>query len=101
MIRWSYGYRYLLAPENYTPDTENQESRRRTPHRHPTMESDENTPLLRHDRQSIDGSRRTSHSDSRSEIEYSTAGTSPIVASIPFDEDEEDIISFPPPQRHQ
>ena len=25
MIRWSYGYRYLLAPEDYKPDMENQE----------------------------------------------------------------------------
>ena len=98
MVRWSYGYRYLLAPEDYKSDIETQELRRATRHRHPTMESDENTPLFRDDLLSTGESRPTSNSDLASGYEYSTAGTSPIDTSNPFDEDEEDITSFPSPQ---
>ena len=108
MIRWSYGYRYLLAPEEgYKPDLETQ-STRSTPRRSPTMESDENTPLLpSHERQSTADthSRRTSHSDFPSSPDrgYSTAGTSPIIPSAPLLsrsrlDDSEDITSFPPPR---
>ena len=86
MIRWSYGYRYLLAPEEYKPDIENQEY---GPAAHniiiyPTMESDENTPLFRPDRPSTGESPRSSRLRFRSEYEYSTAGTSPIVTSTPL-----------------
>jgi len=109
MIRWSYGYRYLLAPEEgYKPDVENQNGDF-TPRRSLTMESDENTPLLRsHDRHSTgDHSRRTSHSDFQFERAaggggYSTAGTSPMIAGTPLlaspvGVEEEPMISFPPP----
>ena len=113
MIRWSYGYRYLLAPEGgYKPDIESQDSSGISPRRSLTMESDENTPLIRsHERESTGDtnahSRRTSQSDfhSSSERGYSTAGTSPIIASAPLlshyhdDEDDQDITSFPPPRR--
>lgn len=115
MIRWSYGYRYLLAPEDgYKPDIESQHSSRISPRRSLTMESDENTPLIpSHERESTGDtnghSRRTSHSDfhSASERGYSTAGTSPIIASAPLlshyhDDDngdnDENITSFPPPR---
>ena len=112
MIRWSYGYRYLLAPENEnTDDLESQDSDQEFPpvHRHPTMDADENTPLMRHERQSTgDHSRRTSHSDfpSEQEYSYSTAGTSPIIASTPLtsnheDDEEQDLTSFPPPRVHR
>jgi len=108
MIRWSYGYRYLLAPEEgYKPDIESQASGRLSPRRSLTMESDENTPLLPfHERHSTDDahSRGTSHSDfPSSDRGYSTAGTSPIIpSSTPFlshppNNNEEDITSFPPP----
>jgi predicted permease len=101
MIRWSYGYRYLLAPEEgYRQDIENGNTTRPGPRRSLTMEADENTPLLRHDRQSTgEHSRQTSHSDFPSDYEYSTAGTSPIVASAPVNDDT-DITSFPPPNQH-
>jgi predicted permease len=114
MIRWSYGYRYLLAPEEgYKPDIESQHSSRISPRRSLTMESDENTPLIpSHERESTGDtnghSRRTSHSDfhSASERGYSTAGTSPIIPSAPLlshyhddnGDNDEDITSFPPPR---
>jgi len=111
MIRWSYGYRYLLAPENEPQeDLESQDSDQEflTPHRHPTMDADENTPLIRHERQSTaEHSRQTSRSDIASEQEYSysTAGTSPIIASTPLashvDDEEQDLTSFPPPRVHR
>jgi len=114
MIRWSYGYRYLLAPENENrDDLESQDSDHDFPpiHRHPTTDADENTPLMRHDPQSTgDHSRRTSHSDfpSEQEYSYSTAGTSPIIASSPLtsahdddDDEEQDLTSFPPPRVHR
>lgn len=105
MIRWSYGYRYLLAPEDYKSDIESEDSLGIRPHRHQTMESDENTPFLpSYDRQSVhepSHSRRTSRSEFHSsDYEYSTPGTSPIVASTPllFNRNEnDDMISFPPP----
>lgn len=113
MVRWSYGYRYLLAPEeDYRPDVESQDSPRHTLRRHQTMESDENTPLIRaYDRQSTNGeshSRRTSHSEFLpSEYEYSTTGTSPVVPSTPIvlnnndeNNDFNSITSFPPPTEH-
>jgi hypothetical protein len=74
------------------------------------MDADENTPLMRHERQSTgDHSRRTSHSDfpSEQEYSYSTAGTSPIIASTPLtsnhedDDEEQDLTSFPPPRVHR
>src|SRR5271163_60141 len=105
MIRWSYGYRYLLAPEGgYKQDIEqtgtNGTSQRYTLHRHQTMESDENTPLWRPDnnpranhtphlrshprqsrsRNSTNGhSRQTSTSEFPSDYENSTAETSPLL----------------------
>jgi predicted permease len=98
MIRWSYGYRYLLAPEGgYKSDLENHSDNQAQ--RRPTMESDENTPLIRHSRQSTNHSRQTSQSDYPSDYEYSTADTSPMVPSTPLITDEEDITSFPPPNQ--
>jgi auxin efflux carrier family protein len=107
MIRWSYGYRHLLAPENnHKFDLENTSLRRTSSRRHQTMESDENTPFIRDDDLSTDGgngrhSRHPSsqHSDFPSEHGYSTGATSPIVATnVPFlTSNEEDITSFPAP----
>ena len=112
MIRWSYGYRYLLAPENDTEeDLESQDSDQEfsNPRRRLTMDADENTPLMRHERQSTgEHSRRTSNSEfpSEQDYSYSTAGTSPIIPSTPLashrdDEEEEDLTSFPPPRVHR
>ena len=101
MVRWSYGYRYLLAPENgYQPDLEHQDQDQdHHLHRHPTMESDENTPLLRHDPRPVDErSSNTSRSDSPSTYEFSTSGIPPIVPGSPVtnDAEDEDITSYPP-----
>jgi len=124
MIRWSYGYRYLLAPEGgYKQDIEqtgtNGTTQRYTLHRHQTMESDENTPLFRPDnfprtdhpphrhsytrqsrsRNSTNAhSRQTSTSEIPSDYDHSTADTSPLLISTPLlAEQESDITSFPPP----
>src|ERR1700737_2314385 len=101
MIRWKYGYRYLLAPEDYTSDSDDLEQHHNFHlHRHQTADSDENAPLLYHTRQSTGNhSRRTSQSDFPSEYEYSTAGTSPLIRpSTPLIPDEDDITSFPIPR---
>jgi predicted permease len=114
MVRWSYGYRYLLAPEDeYKSDEESTTDSSDTPprfHRRLTMDADENTPLIyqtdphtpqhrTHPRSNGDHrpeipvthhiashSRATSHSDLPSDYEYSTAGTSPIPTSTRFDD---------------
>jgi predicted permease len=109
MIRWSYGYRYLLAPEDYESDIESEDSLEIRSHRRPTMESDENTPFIpSYDRRSPNEpshSRRTSRSEFQSsEYEYSTAGTSPIDVTTPLlinRNDDDNIISFPPPRGHR
>ena|SRR5579862_9820254 len=99
MIRWSYGYRYLLAPEQgYKPDLEHDPS---GPRRSLTMESDENTPLLpnHHTRHSTsDHSRGTSNSEGYSDFDHSTAATSPVMPSTPHPEDD-NLTSFPPHER--
>jgi predicted permease len=97
MIRWSYGYRYLLAPD-FKSDMESQDSSQESPVRRQTVESDENTPLIRFDGQSAsDYSRRTLHSYFPSEHDHSTIGPPPIIASNPLLRTDEDVnlISFP------
>lgn len=107
MIRWSYGYRYLLAPETECIPNGDLESRHEEPSQ--IADADENTPLITHDRQSTGGhSRRTSQSGF-SEYEYSTAGTSPLTPSTPLrpstplhpkplgPTNDSDITSFPTP----
>jgi auxin efflux carrier family protein len=117
MVRWSYGYRYLLAAEDdYKSDEESGTDSSDTPprfHRRLTMDADENTPLIYHTdpdtaphhthprsnghhRPEIpthhiaSHSRATSHSDLPSDYEYSTAGTSPIPTSTRFEEGDSD-----------
>jgi auxin efflux carrier family protein len=104
MVRWSYGYRYLLAPEDdYKSDEESHTDSSDTPRlvRHLTMDADENTPLIyeiyddhprpnhkHYNHQPVHNgplnsshSRATSHSDLSSDYEYSTGGTSPVISS--------------------
>ena len=100
MIRWSYGYRYLLAPEEYKPDAESLISPQQTLHRRQTMESDENTPFFHCNTRSTD----SFVSQYPSEYDYySTAGTSPAInTTMPrlYEQDVDIITSFPPPQEH-
>ena len=109
MVRWSYGYRYLLAPEDedeYNEDSQTDSSDIPHHRRHLTADADENTPLIyeqqplphhvhhhHHDHQFdsnhngvLNGShsRNTSRSDIPSDYEYSTAGTSPMFSSTLF-----------------
>jgi predicted permease len=81
MIRWSYGYRYLLAPERDISDVET------TPllTRAITMESDENTPLY-----------RSSPTPTPSEEYDSSPALQP---SAPHSLDG-DLTSLPPPSTH-
>ena len=119
MIRWSYGYRYLLAPESEDEedeDVESQDSSEIREHYHQTTDLDENAPLIRFADSAIvssQHSRRTSRSDFPTDYEYSTAATSVIISNgIPTSsphslltaedlDEEDDIISFPPPLPHR
>ena len=110
MVRWSYGYRYLLAPEDddkYDEESETDSSDTPRLRRHLTGDTDENTPLIyeqyplpyhthrhhyrdhhlpnNHDNlMNGSHSRDTSRSEIPSDYEYSTAGTSPMISSTPF-----------------
>ena len=111
MIRWSYGYRYLLAPEEgYKLDLEHEP--RRSVRRSLTMESDENTPLLvssdtrqRFSSEHTHSRATSSHSETFSDYNLndplSTAATSPLIPSTPSPVEEDNLISFPPHDRRE
>jgi predicted permease len=83
MVRWSYGYRYLLAPPSLASDLEAENSFREFTFRH-SSNADEITPLQHDVTPASYYSRSTSFSDHSSKEDGSSLGTSPVYPNSPM-----------------